>query len=310
DVVLAIDVPDAADLMGAYGDDEGRRPKTAPPEQMVIDLSLNDFAISAWSHAGGDIAPADIRLLADPIIGIRQLLAAIRAHSQEQSIRSRIQARSGEIAARHNALRKRQREEAAARAGESGISRTRLVDALWEALEKRPAVLAGRSLKGWPEGVWEFSAAGEYLGWSGGGGIGYGPGAAAGAALAVHERGQFPVAILGDGDMAMAAGALWTAVHYRIPLLAVIDNNRSFMNDEEHQRKVARQRERPLANAWIGTAMFDPEIDFAALSRAYGAWAQHPIENARELPSALRQAIKEVDEGGVAVVDVRTVRPW
>ena len=38
----------------------------------------------------------------------------------------------------------------------------------------------------------------------------------------------------------MGVTALWTAVHYQIPLLLVIANNRCFHNDEVHQERVAR----------------------------------------------------------------------
>jgi acetolactate synthase-1/2/3 large subunit len=309
DVVLAIDVLDVPDLVGLYGDEEGRRPAKGS-EVAVIDLSLNDFAFRSWSHVGGEISPADIRLLADPIAGMGQLIEALTARAQDRAVAARIQSRAAEIGARHRALRARQQEEAAVRAKAANVSRPRLVDMVWEAVRGRDCVLSGRSLKGWPEGVWDFKGVGEFLGANIGGGIGYGPGAAVGAALATHEQGKFPVVILGDGDMVMAAGALWTAVHYKIPLLAIIDNNRSFMNDEEHQRKMARHRERSLENAWIGTAMFDPEVDFATVSRGFGAWAKGPIESARELAPALREAVAEVEKGGVAVIDVRTVRPW
>jgi len=309
DVVLAIDVLDVPDLVGMYGDEEGRRPASLPAVT-VIDLSLNDFAFRSWSHVGGDLSPADIRLLADPIAGMSQLIEAVKARAQDGKIGAQIKSRIGEISARHRSLRAHQAEEAAVRAKEPGVSRSRLVDMTWEAVRGRDCVLSGRSLKGWPEGVWDFKGVGEFLGANVGGGIGYGPGAAVGAAIATHEQGKFPIVILGDGDMVMAAGALWTAVHYRIPMLAIIDNNRSFMNDEEHQRKMARHRERPLENAWIGTAMFDPEVDFATVSRGFGAWAKGPIESAQDLAPALKEAIAEVDKGGVAVIDVRTVRPW
>jgi len=310
DVVLAIDILDIPDLVGLYGDEEGRRPASPPVKDAVIDLSLNDLAIRSWSRHGGEIAPADLRLVADPVAGMRQLIEAIKTRATDLSSTALIEKRRADLAARHDTLRARQRDEVATRAKETNVTRSRLVDMLWDATKGRPSVLAGRALKGWPEGVWDVGSGGEYVGWSVGGGIGYGPGAAVGAALAAHERGQFPVAILGDGDTVMSAAALWTAVHYRIPLLAVIDNNRSFGNDEEHQRKIARQRERPLENAWIGTAMFDPEIDFATVSRGFGAWAAGPIETARDLEQALRKGVAEVDKGGVAVIDVRTVRPW
>ncbi|MBF6567612.1 MAG: thiamine pyrophosphate-binding protein [Candidatus Binataceae bacterium] len=309
DVVLAVDVLDVPDLVGLYGDEEGRRPATLP-NLTVIDLSLNDFAFRSWSRVGGDISPADIRLLADPIAGLRQLIEAVKSRTADREIAARIQARIAKLTDRHRALRAHQAESAITRANESGVSRARLVDMLWHALKGREYVLSGRSIKGWPEGVWEFQGVGDYLGANVGGGIGYGPGASVGAALATHRQGKLPVAILGDGDMVMSAAALWTAVHYSIPLLAIIDNNLSFMNDEEHQRKMARHRERPLENAWIGTAMFNPEIDFATVSRGFGAWAKGPIDTAKDLETALSEAVAIVEQGGVAVIDVRTVRPW
>ena len=51
-------------------------------------------------------------------------------------------------------------------------------------------------------------------------------------------------AVMGDGDFLMGATALWTAVKYRIPLLVVVANNRSYFNDEMHQHKVAARRGR------------------------------------------------------------------
>ena len=71
----------------------------------------------------------------------------------------------------------------------------------------------------------------------------------------------------------MGATAIWTAVHYKIPLLIVVCNNRSFFNDELHQERVARIRNRPVENRWIGQRISEPDIDFAALARAQGASA-------------------------------------
>jgi acetolactate synthase I/II/III large subunit len=103
----------------------------------------------------------------------------------------------------------------------------------------------------------------------------------------------------------MGVTALWTAVHYRIPLLVVVANNRSFFNDEVHQERVARMRGRPVENRWIGQRLADPEIDLAALGSAQGAAGFGPVNDAAELASVLREAVGCVAAGGVAVVDVR-----
>jgi thiamine pyrophosphate-dependent acetolactate synthase large subunit-like protein len=103
----------------------------------------------------------------------------------------------------------------------------------------------------------------------------------------------------------MGVTALWTAVHYGIPLLVVVANNRSFFNDELHQERVARMRGRPVENRWIGQRIADPEIDLAAMAQAQGAVGFGPIATAAQLAAALPQAISLVERGGVAVVDAR-----
>ena len=95
----------------------------------------------------------------------------------------------------------------------------------------------------------------DYVGSDGGGGVGGGPGISVGAALALKGSGRLPIAICGDGDFLMGVTAVWTAVHYKIPLLFVLANNRSFYNDELHQERMARARNRPVENKWIGQRM-------------------------------------------------------
>jgi hypothetical protein len=51
--------------------------------------------------------------------------------------------------------------------------------------------------------------------------------------------------------------------------------------------------------------MLDPDIDMAALARAQGARGFGPIVRHDQLETALAQAVAAVDDGEVAVVDVR-----
>ena len=157
----------------------------------------------------------------------------------------------------------------------------------------------------WNAALWPFRHPLDYIGSDGGGGIGGGPGIAVGAALALRGSGRLPVAVCGDGDFLMGATALWTAVHYNIPLLVVVANNRSFFNDELHQERVARMRNRPVENRWIGQRIGDPEIDLAQLARAQGAQGFGPLTEGSELADTFRAAIDAVAGGAVAVVDVR-----
>jgi len=158
---------------------------------------------------------------------------------------------------------------------------------------------------GWPGEYCRFAHPLDYIGFDGGGGIGSGPGMAVGAALAMRGGDRLPVAVLGDGDYLMGLTALWTGVHYGIPLLVVIANNKSFFNDELHQERVARLRGRPVENKHIGLRMTEPEFDLAGLARNQGAQGSGPVRNAADLASALADGIAAVQAGHVFVIDAR-----
>jgi acetolactate synthase-1/2/3 large subunit len=160
---------------------------------------------------------------------------------------------------------------------------------------------------GWPGEYCRFEHPQDYIGFDGGGGIGSGPGMAVGAALALRDAGskRLPVAVLGDGDYLMGVTALWTGVHYRVPLLIVVANNESFFNDELHQERMARARGRPVENRWIGLRMSDPAVDLAQLARGQGAKGYGPVRTTDDLAATLTQAVADVRAGAVAVIDAR-----
>ena len=186
------------------------------------------------------------------------------------------------------------------------IHPSRMISELWAAVKDKNWLLAMRNSASFPEGIWQFPGAGYYLGTNGGGGIGYGPGAMAGAAVACRDLGKFCVGLMGDGDFIMSAGAIWSAVHMRAPMLLVINNNTTWGNDEKHQMHVAEERHRPLENAWIGQRMVDPDIDHTSIARGYGAWAKGPMLDPADLAGVFKEAVAEVEQGRVAVVEVRT----
>jgi len=157
--------------------------------------------------------------------------------------------------------------------------------------------------RGWPVDLWPLHDPLSYLGKDGGGGIGSGPGITVGAALALHERDRYPIAMLGDGDFIMGVHALWTAVRHRIPLLILINNNRSYFNDELHQETIARTRGREPANRWIGQRLADPEPDIAKLAEAQGAVGIGPVRKAADVGAAIEKGVAVLKKGGVCVID-------
>jgi thiamine pyrophosphate-dependent acetolactate synthase large subunit-like protein len=190
--------------------------------------------------------------------------------------------------------------------GAGAISVGRLAHDLRVSVGEEPVSLLHLPLA-WNAADWPFGHPLDYLGQAGGAGLGAGPGIAVGAALALRDSGRLPIAVLGDGDYLMGVTALWTAAHYRIPLLVVVANNRSFYNDEVHQERVARARNRPVENKWIGQRLSDPDIDLAAMAQAQGAVGFGPVEDAALLPDVLAEAVAAVRAGAVAVVDVRVL---
>ena len=142
-----------------------------------------------------------------------------------------------------------------------------------------------------------------YLGKDGGGGLGSGPGLSVGAAVALHDMGRYAVSMLGDGDFCMGATAIWSAVRHRIPLLVLINNNRSYFNDELHQDGVARTRGREVKNRWIGLRLEDPSPDIAKLAEAQGAVGIGPITKAEDVKGAIEKGVDVLKKGGVCVID-------
>ncbi len=158
--------------------------------------------------------------------------------------------------------------------------------------------------RGWPCDAWPFHGPWAYLGKDGGGGIGSGGSLSVGAALGNLEKGKKTVSILGDGDFMMGGHAIWTAAKHKIPLLVLINNNQSYFNDELHQEVVAKRRNRPVGNRWIGQAINGPAIDIAKFCEAQGAVGIGPVKTAADLKAAVAKGIEVLNAGGVCVIDV------
>ena len=279
DVILSLDWVDLAGALKAGFGDE-------PISAKVILASQDHLVHNGWSMDYQGLPPTDLHLAVEPDIAVASIVPLLKP--RQPGWRDRPAPTPPQAMA----------------ASDEAILPLMLAAALREAVGSRPTCLI-RSPLAWANNTWDVGHPLDALGGDGGGGIGGGPGMAVGAALALRGRGRLPIAVLGDGDFLMGATALWTAAHYRIPLLVVVSNNNSFFNDELHQDRMARQRGRPVANRWIGQRIADPEPDLGMLAKAQGGEGFGPIRRPGELPRALRAAIQCVEAGGVAVVDVR-----
>jgi thiamine pyrophosphate-dependent acetolactate synthase large subunit-like protein len=275
DVILSLDWVDLAGTLKAA--------QVTADGAKVVHVSVDHLVHNGWSMDHQGLAPVDVLLAADPDVAVPLIYAAL--NETPNRIVARLAPTEPELAA-------------------DTLTVQHIAYALQDALGERAVSLTHLPLS-WNGAWWPFFHPLDFLGGDGGGGLGAGPGITVGAALALRGSGRIAIGICGDGDFLMGATALWTATHYRIPLLIVVANNRSFYNDEVHQERVARMRNRPVENKWIGQRIADPDIDIAALARAQGAHGFGPVTDARRLEPMLAEAIAAVEAGGVVVVDVR-----
>jgi Thiamine pyrophosphate enzyme, C-terminal TPP binding domain len=97
-----------------------------------------------------------------------------------------------------------------------------------------------------------------------------------------------------------------TAAHHRIPLLTIMHNNRAYHQEMMYLQDMANRAQRRPDQAQIGTAMTNPNIDYALLAKAYGMYSAGPIDNPNDLGPAVKSAIEVVKRGEPALIDVVT----
>lgn len=184
-----------------------------------------------------------------------------------------------------------------------------LAHLLWHEVRGGPWQLANGTLNGWIRRAWRIVDWNQSLGRATGGGLGWGPGASIGCALAHRDDDTMVIDVQPEGDLLYSASALWTAAHYRLPLLMVIANNRTYNQDRMHQDTVHTIRNREPRDISTGIDICDPNIDFAKLAQAQGVEAFGPVSAAEDLPAVLARAVATVrNERRPAVVDVVITR--
>jgi len=276
DAILSLDWVDVAGtLKSVFG--------AAVPPARIVQVSVDHYLHNGWSMDYQGLPPVDVFIDCEPDVSVPALLAALGPQGSQTTTGHK---------------------KEFPKVTDDKLTVDHLADALRRAVGDRPTSLTHVSLS-WNGASWAFNHPLDYLGSDGGGGVGGGPGISVGAALALRGSDRLPVAVCGDGDFLMGVTALWTAAHYRIPLLIVVANNRSFFNDELHQERMARMRNRPVENRWVGQRISEPDIDLAAMSRAQGAQGFGPVNAIADLQPTFEKAIAAVESGAIAVVDVR-----
>ena len=194
----------------------------------------------------------------------------------------------------------------------SPISTARLVMETWAQIKDLDwsLVASEGNVSNWPQRLWPMEKYHHWLGRSGGYGVGYGAPASVGAALANRDLGRFSVSIQSDGDLMYAPGVLWTAARHKIPLLAVMHNNRGYHQEVMHVQRLANFRNRVAYNgndmAPLGTSIENPDIEYHKMAESMGWWAKGPIKDPADLGPAIKEAVAVVKSGQPALLNVWT----
>ncbi|MDX6485106.1 MAG: acetolactate synthase large subunit, partial [Gaiellaceae bacterium] len=298
DCVLFVDVKD----MGKWTQklDRTTREITSQiqPGAAVLDLGFNEIGISAWSHDFAQLHETDLQVTADTSVALPLLLDLCR--ELNASAREPWRARLREL---HDDTWRGWGDEARRDAALSPVATSRLAAEVWEVVKDYDWVLTAGTASDWAPKVWDFDRPYRHPGRSLGTATQIG--ISLGVALAHKGSGRLVVDLQPDGDLMFDLGALWIAAYHRIPMLAVMFNNRAYYNDWEHQERMARARGTDVERAYIGMEITKPAPDFAAVARALGWHGEGPIEDPEQVQAAVRRAAEVVlSEGRPALVDV------
>ena len=304
DVVLALDVPSLGVPLGPSVRERGALTLATPRGAKVIHITLLDQERQNWVTDNQWLLPVAVPIAADTSQAIPLLTAALRERLGDDSA-GVVEERRARVSAMHDEARAASDKWIRDNWDKAPISTARLYGEIAERVRGTDWAMVHTHGRRSRE-VLELAEHAHELGGGRAGGVGYGLPSSVGAALAYKGTGRLCISVLGDGDFLMTSNALWTAAHCDIPLLVVVFNNRSYYNDEEHQERMARWRDRPVENKGIGIQINDPEPDFATLARAFSVAGFGPVTDPDQLGAALDQAIEVVRSGKPAVIDVIT----
>lgn len=308
DVILGLGLTDFWGTVNNYVDNPERlQDSRVKDTTRLISITPGDLYIRANYQDFQRFQQVDLAIGADVEATMPLLIDAVKA-AMNATARDAIARRADGYHKGQAKLRERARAQAAIAWDATPISTARLSAEVWGAIRDHDWALVSidSSLSYWPHRLWDFTQPYQFIGHQGAAGVGYGLPAAVGAALAHQPHGRLVVNIQNDGDALYNAGALWTAVHHKIPMLTVMHNNRAYHQELMHVQRVSNWRDRGVDRQWIGTTITNPDVDFATLARSMGMTGVGPITNPADLGPALRRAVAMVLTGEPVLIDVIT----
>jgi acetolactate synthase-1/2/3 large subunit len=311
DVVLALEVEDIFMLthrmspLNRIGMDAPKR-ITKDTAKLISISSVDLFQKSNYQ----DFARYNEVDLAIPGDGEATLPALIEACKRliTADRRRALQERGSKLAEVSKRNRAQAREQAAVGWDSSPLTSARISAELWAQIKNEDWSLVGNDqfFARWPTRLWNFDKHYQFIGGSGGEGVGYGAPGAVGAALANKKHGRLTINIQNDGDLNYAPGVLWTAVHHQIPMLTIMNNNRGYHQEVMFITTMAARANRDVSRAHIGTKLIEPNIDYATMAKGYGMQGIGPITDPKDVGPAIKRGIEIAKRGEPVLIDTVT----
>ena len=230
DVILGLELTDFWGTVHSFRDQLQRTSQSiTKPGAKLISVTAGDLFLHSNYQDFERYPEVDLAIAADAEATLPSLIEAVKRLITPDRKRA-FDDRGAKLAVAAKDSLERTRTEATYAWDASPISTARLSSELWAQIKNDDWSLVSDVpfVSRWPLRLWNFDKHYQYIGGSGGAGVGYGAPAAVGAALANRKRGRLSVSIQNDGDLMYAPAVLWTAAHHKIPLLSVMHNNRAY----------------------------------------------------------------------------------
>ncbi len=311
DVILALEVEDVYMLthrmspLNRIGMEAPR--KTIKDGAKVISISSLDLFQRSNYQDFARYNEVDMAIPGDAEATLPMLIEACKKLITSDR-RIAMQARGAKLAEQHAKNRQAALNQATLGWESSPLAPARISAELWAQIQNEDWSLVGNDafFGRWPTRLWKFDKYYQFIGGSGGEGVGYGAPAAVGAALANKKHGRLTINIQNDGDLNYAPGVLWTATHHNIPMLTIMNNNRGYHQEVMFVTTMAARANRDVSRATIGTKLENPNIDYASMAKAYGMKGIGPITDPKDVGPAIKQALEIVKRGEPVLIDTVT----
>jgi thiamine pyrophosphate-dependent acetolactate synthase large subunit-like protein len=307
DVILGLELFDSWGVVNSLRDRAHKDvQRVARPDAKLIDIGVKDLFMRSNYQSFQRFSPADLSIAGDAQATLPALLEAVE---QRMTRRRRSLNADREQRFREAHARARQRSLDAARYAwnASPISTGRIYTELWQLVKDKDWALVSddnRQMR-WARRLWPIEKTYQWLGRSGGSGVGYGAPSSVGAALAHRGKGRLPISVQTDGDLMYVPGVFWTAAHHGIPILSIVHNNRGYHQELMHLQRMAARRQRGAdGSSKVGNELDNPTPNHAMVARGMGIWSEGPITDPNDLRGALQRALDVVEAGEPALVDV------